>query len=54
LAEGLAPRLGEQQLQPLHFERANLRFALRDDARRLLLLQQLALREDQRMRAREV
>ncbi len=54
LTERLAPRLRQQELQPLDFQRAELRFALRHDPRRLFLFQQLALREDHRVGAGEV
>ena len=54
LTELLAPRFGQQELQPLDLQRAKLRFALRHDPRRLFLFQQLALREDHRVGAGEV
>jgi len=47
LTERLATRLGQQELQPLDLQRANLRFASFHD-------QHLALREDHRVSAGEV
>ena len=54
LAVGLAARLGQLQLQPLDLQGANLRFVLRFAQRRLSLRQRIALREDHRMRARQI
>ncbi len=54
LTEHLASRPGEHEFQPLDFQSADLRFALRNDPQQLLLRQHLALREDHRVGASEV
>ena len=54
LAEALMARLGQLQLQPLDLQCANLGLAFGFAQRRFSLRQHLALREDQRVRARQI